>query len=81
MSETIETSTPTTPSIQGKDKRFEFEARLALGSPVIQTLLGVTFSPELANAVVNRNVAKNRIHPHLNTIFLNRHLALVGGSG
>ncbi|WP_373652405.1 neutral/alkaline non-lysosomal ceramidase N-terminal domain-containing protein [Schlesneria sp. DSM 10557] len=75
----IETTVPEHPSIQGRVDHFEFETRIDLNNPAVLFLYGQAFFPELV-----RNFAeeyKNGMHPELNTILLNREIAIVGGSG
>lgn len=79
--EQVETASPSTPSILGKDETFQFESRLPISNPIVRQLLGAAFFPELANAVAGGEAADNRIRPHLTTILINQQLALVGGSG
>ena len=79
LAKSIETAVPAKPSVQGRVDRFEFYTRIDLNNPAVLFLYGQAFFPELV-----RNFAedyKNGMHPELNTILLNREIALVGGSG
>lgn len=79
LARSIETVVPEKPSIQGRVDHFEFYTRIDLNNPAVLFLYGQAFFPELV-----RNFAeeyKNGMHPELNTILLNREIAIVGGSG
>lgn len=75
----IETSVPETPAIKGRVDRFHFSKRIDMSNPAVMLAYSQAFFPELI-----RNFAEeytDGIHPELNTILLNRQIALVGGSG
>ena len=79
LAKTIETATPARPSLQGRVDRFDFKTRIDLNDPIVMTAYSVAFFPELI-----RNFAedyKDGMHPELNTILLNREIAIVGGAG
>ena len=78
---TIETKVPAKPAILGRDHDFEFETRVPFNNPVTMSLFSKAFFPELAESAMTKDIASNKIHPHLTTILLNGELALVGGSG
>ncbi len=77
----IHSTVPDKPSIQGVDETFTFEPRLDFRNPLLRTVFGQAFFPELAAAYVNQDLADNKLHPHLTTVLINGELALVGASG
>jgi neutral ceramidase len=73
------TTAPNRPSLKGKVDRFHFTTRVDLNNPAVMLLYSQAFFPELI-----RNFAedyKDGMHPELNTIVINREIAIVGGSG
>jgi hypothetical protein len=75
----IESKTPSQPSIQAKVDRFKFGSRVDFNNPVLVSLFERAFFPELV-----RNFAREfsgGIEPELTTVLINGELALVGGSG
>ena len=79
LAKATETVAPTRPSVQGRVDRFHFTTRIDLNNPAVMTLYSVAFFPELI-----RNFAedyKDGMHPELNTVLINREIAIVGGSG
>lgn len=79
LAKSIESSVPSRPSIQGKVDHFHFSTRVDLNNPAVLFAYGQAFFPELV-----RNFAedyKDGMHPELNTILLNKEIAIVGGSG
>lgn len=79
LAKAVETSEPRRPSIQGKVDRFHFTTRIDLNNPAVSFAYGRAFFPELIRAYAEEY--KDGMHPELNTIVLNREIALVGGSG
>lgn len=79
LAKAIETKSPEKTSLEGRVDRFLYSARLNLNNPAVQFAFGQEFFPELI-----RNFAddyKEGIRPELNTILINREIAIVGGSG
>jgi neutral ceramidase len=79
LARSIETSTPTSPSIQAKVNRFKFTSRVDFSNSLLMAIFERAFFPELV-----RNYAQEfagGIEPELITVLLNKDLALVGGSG
>ena len=79
LARTIETTVPRRPSVQGQVDRFHFSTRIDLNNPVVMQAFSLAFFPELI-----RNFAedyKDGMHPELNTVLINREIAIVGGSG
>jgi len=75
----IETSAPETPSVSGRVDSFLFESRVDFQNAFIQLQYSAAFFPELI-----RNAAEEYVEgipAELNTVVLNREIALVGGSG
>jgi hypothetical protein len=79
LSATITPTRPTTLSIQGKVDTFNFSSRTDFKNPVILLLFSRAFFPELVQNFF-RDFADG-IPCELNTVLLNRNIALVGGSG
>ena len=79
MAKEVTTAVPNRPSIQGKVDRFEFTKRLNLSNPAVMAAFGQAFFPELIQNYAEEY--RNGIHPELNTVLLNREIAIVGGSG
>ena len=75
----IETVSPKRPSVQGRVDRFHFPTRINLNNPAVMLAFGQAFFPELIRCYAEEY--KDGMHPELNTILLNREIALVGGSG
>ncbi len=79
LAKSTETKVAARPRIQGRTDRFDFTTRINLNDPITMTAYSVAFFPELI-----RNFAedyKDGMHPELNTVLINREVALVGGSG
>jgi neutral ceramidase len=79
LARAIETTVPARPKIQGRVDHFDFTTRINLNDPIVMTAYGLAFFPELI-----RNFAedyKNGMHPELNTVLINREVAIVGGAG
>ncbi len=79
LAKATETIAPARPSIKGRVDRFHFTTRIDLNNPAVMALYGAAFFPELI-----RNFAedyKDGMHPELNTVLINREVAIVGGSG
>ena len=79
LAKATETSVPRRPSVQGKVDRFDFTTRINLSNPAVSFAYGRAFFPELIHAYAE--AYKDGMHPELNTVLLNREIALVGGSG
>ncbi len=79
LAKATEATSPRRPSVQGKIDRFHFTTRLDLNNPAVMMAFSQAFFPELV-----RNFAeeyKDGMHPELNTVLINREIAIVGGSG
>jgi neutral ceramidase len=79
LARAIETSVPAKPSVAGRVDRFHFSTRIDLNNPAVMAAYGAAFFPELI-----RNFAedyKDGMRPELNTVLINREIAIVGGSG
>ncbi len=79
MSAATKTETPKKPSIQGRVDRFRFKSRVDFSNPLIVYSYGEAFFPELIRCF-SRELLEG-VPPELNTILLNKKIALVGGSG
>lgn len=75
----IKTEVPEKPSIQGRVDKFEFPTRINMGDPLVMAAFSYAFFPELVQNFVEE--FRDGLRPELNTIVLNKDLALVGGSG
>lgn len=75
----IETAVPARPSLQGRVDRFQFTARVDLNNPAVMLAYSQAFFPELIRFYAEEH--KEGIRPELNTVLLNREIAIVGGSG
>ena len=79
LAKAMETVAPARPSVKGRVDRFHFTTRIDLNNPAVMALYGAAFFPELI-----RNFAedyKDGMHPELNTVLINREIAIVGGAG
>jgi len=79
LAQSIESTSPKRPSLKGRVDRFQFTTQIDLNNPAVLYAYGQAFFPELI-----RNFAedfKDGMHPELNTILINREIAIVGGSG
>lgn len=75
----IRTHVPKRPELRARTERFLFEARIDFRNPMLVAAYGLAFFPELV-----RNFAlefRDGIPAELNTVVLNRELAIVTGSG
>ena len=79
LAESVETTVPATPSVQGKVNRLRFKSRTDFGNPLVAFAFQKAFYPELIRCFVEEY--KNGIPTELNTVLLNGDIALVGGSG
>ena len=75
----IATVLPARPLVEAKVDRFEFTKRIDLNNPVVMAAFGQAFFPELIKNFAEEY--RQGIHPELNTVLLNREIAIVGGSG
>lgn len=82
LNNAIATRAPAEPSIRFMEESFDFEMRMDLLNPDVQSLFGEAYFPEIVRAVANDVVDGNgRIHPRLTTVLLNGELFIVGVSG
>jgi len=79
LARAIETKKPQHPGIRGKVDHFRFASRVNFSSPLVRASYSVAFFPELVANYVEEFGAG--ITPELNTILLNREIAIVGCSG
>lgn len=79
LASTIQTEAPTNPSLKGRVDRFQFTKRIDLSNPAVMFAYSQAFFPELIQNFVEEY--RDGIRPELNTILLNREIAIVGGSG
>ncbi len=79
LASTINTETPAHPSLKGRVDRFRFSKRIDLSNPAVMFAYSQAFFPELIQNFVEEY--RDGIQPELNTVMLNREIALVGGSG
>lgn len=75
----IESAAPARPSVQGRVDKFRFSARVDLNNPAVMLAYSQAFFPELIRFYADEH--KDGIRPELNTVLLNREIAIVGGSG
>ena len=73
-------SVPEKPSIQGMEEDFEYEARMDIANPMVQTLLKGAFFPEFVDAFMTE-MPDAKIRPHLSCLLLNDSIYWVGVSG
>ncbi len=76
---TIKTAKPEDPAIVGKTEIFHFKPRVDLGNPLVIAAFSKAFFPELI-AVMAEEFGKG-VDAELNTVLINRKLAIVAGSG
>ncbi len=79
MAQALETKAPEKPSVQGQVDHFRFKSRIDFTNPLITFSYGKAFFPELGRCFAKE--FRDGILPELNTILLNKEIALVGGSG
>jgi len=79
LAKSIETKSPEKPSLQGRVDRFLFSMRVNFNNPAVVFAYGQQFFPELIQNFAEEY--KEGLRPELNTILLNREIAIVGGSG
>jgi len=79
MVQATKTEVPKKPSVRGRVDHFHFRSRVDYSSPWIVYAYGEAFFPELVRCFTKELQAG--IPPELNTVVLNKQLALVGGSG
>jgi len=79
MSAATKTKAPKKPSIQGRVDYFHFKSRVNFTNPLIVYSYGEAFFPELVRCFSKE--MQDGVPPELNTILLNKEIALVGGSG
>jgi len=79
MSEATETKAPEKPSVQGRVDHFHFKSRVDFNNPLIIHSYSAAFFPELIRCFAKE--LQEGVPPELNTILLNKEIALVGGSG
>lgn len=79
LAQNCSTEVPAAASIQGKVDHFAFGSRLDFRNPLIGMAFSRAFFPELVANFVEE--ARDGIRPELNTVVLNREIALVSGSG
>jgi len=79
MAQTTETKAPEKPSVQGRVDRFRFRSRVDFTNPLVVFTYGEAFFPELIRCFARE--LQEGVPPELNTILLNKEIALVGGSG
>ncbi len=79
MAEATQTESPKIPAVQGRVDHFLFKSRVDFNNPLITYAYGKAFFPELIRCVAEE--LKDGIPPQLNTVLLNKEIALVGGSG
>ncbi len=75
----ITTETPKSPSVQGEVNDYVFRTRLDFSNPVLAAGYEQAFFPELVRNFVIE--LQDGLAAELNTVVLNRKIALVGGSG
>jgi len=79
LARAIRPRAPERPEIRARTERFVFGARVDFGNPMVISMYGLAFFPELV-----RNFGlefKHGIPAELTTVVLNRELAIVAGSG
>ncbi len=79
MATATETTVPAKPSIRGRVDRFRFQSRVDYSNPLVVFTYGKAFFPELIHCFARE--MQEGVPPELNTILLNKQIALVGGSG
>jgi len=79
LAKSVKTEAPKTPSVQGKVDDFVFRSRLDFSNPVLIAAYEQAFFPELTRNFVIE--LREGVWAELNTVVLNREIALVGGSG
>ena len=79
LAETIQTKKPEEPSIAGKTETFHFKPRIDLGNPLVISAYARAFFPEFIAAVAGE--FNKSVDAELNTVLINRKLAIVAGSG
>jgi len=79
MAQATETKSPEKPSVQGLVDHFLFKSRVDFNNPLIVYSYGEAFYPELTRCFAKE--LQDGVPPELNTILLNKEIALVGGSG
>ncbi|NOZ41458.1 MAG: hypothetical protein GXP24_14715 [Planctomycetes bacterium] len=79
MAAATETTVPEKPSIRGRVDRFRFPSRVDYSNPLVVFSYSQAFFPELIRCFTKE--MQNGVPPELNTILLNKQIALVGGSG
>ncbi|MEX2169253.1 MAG: neutral/alkaline non-lysosomal ceramidase N-terminal domain-containing protein [Pirellulales bacterium] len=79
LAESCVTAVPDEPSIQAKVDPMKFESRVEFNNPLVMAAYSKAFFPELVQNYAEES--RNGINTELNTVLLNKHIALVGGSG
>lgn len=79
LAEAAETRVPENPEIQGRVNRYLFRSRVDFNNPWIKLAYGRAFFPELVRNFFGE--LGSGIPAELNTVVINREIALVGGSG
>jgi hypothetical protein len=79
MAKSTKLESPAKPSIKGKVDRFRFHSRTNFSSPLVTTVYERAFFPEITHNFFAE--FQDGVPAELNTIVLNREIALVGGSG
>lgn len=79
LATSIKTEAPKKPSIEGKVDHYLFNSRVDFSNKLIVGMFARAFFPELAAAYADE--VKDGLPVEMNTIVLNREIALVSGSG
>jgi len=79
LAESVETTVPEKPSVDGKVDRFLFKSRVDFSNPLISFAYEKAFFPALIHCFVEEH--RDGVPAELNSILLNGNVALVGGSG
>lgn len=79
LAKSVESQSPTKPSVQVKVDHFKFTSRVDFNNSVLVAMFASAFFPELVQNFAQEFAGG--IEPELTTVLLNGNLALVGGSG
>lgn len=80
MAKAVETKVPATPEIlMLPEEKFAFESRIDMQNPMIIATFKQMFFPEIVAML--EELPDNMIYPRMNTLLLNKELAIATGSG
>ena len=79
LASALEPSVPEKPSLEVREKQFQFESRTNLNNPVTRVAYSIAFFPELVANFADEYA--DGIKPRLTVALLNGDTAFVGGSG